>query len=113
MLLAVASVIAMVACGGAAVAAADRINDHVGDRSRARRQPIQYGQTSQCSATVMGTGNFSSAVTWTASAGSISARLVHGQRGMFRYWHGHGNLDTGFLEVTASITVNPISTIRQ
>ena len=33
---------------------------------------IQYGQTSQCSASVTGTGNFSSTVTWTASAGSIS-----------------------------------------
>src|ERR1035437_972437 len=34
---------------------------------------IMFGQTSQCSATVMGTGNFSSGVTWTASAGTISA----------------------------------------
>jgi Protein of unknown function (DUF3443) len=34
---------------------------------------IIFGQTSQCSATVMGTGNFSSGVTWTASAGTISA----------------------------------------
>ena len=33
---------------------------------------ILYGQTSQCSATVMGTGNFSSGVTWAASAGTIS-----------------------------------------
>jgi hypothetical protein len=33
---------------------------------------ILYGQTSQCSATVMGTGNFSSGVTWMASAGTIS-----------------------------------------
>ncbi len=34
---------------------------------------ILYGQTSQCSATVMGTGSFSSGVTWAASAGTISA----------------------------------------
>ena len=34
---------------------------------------IQSNQTSQCSATVTGTGNFSSDVTWTASAGSISS----------------------------------------
>jgi len=34
---------------------------------------IIFGQTSQCSATVIGTGNFSSGVTWTASAGTISA----------------------------------------
>jgi len=34
---------------------------------------IQSRQTSQCSATVMGTGSFSSAVTWSASAGGISS----------------------------------------
>jgi len=34
---------------------------------------IQSGQTSQCSAVVQGIGNFSSAVSWTASAGSITA----------------------------------------
>ena len=34
---------------------------------------IQSGQTSQCSATVTGTGSFSSAVTWSANAGTISA----------------------------------------
>src|ERR1039458_9912551 len=35
--------------------------------------PIQYGGTSQCSATVTGTGSFSSSVTWAASAGTISS----------------------------------------
>ena|SRR5208283_4826201 len=34
---------------------------------------VQPPQTSQCSATVMGTGNFSTTVTWTASAGQISS----------------------------------------
>ena len=34
--------------------------------------PIQVSQTSQCSATVMGSGNYSSAVIWTADYGSIS-----------------------------------------
>ena len=34
---------------------------------------IQSGQTSQCTATVQGTGNFSSSVTWSASTGTISA----------------------------------------
>src|SRR5271165_4831722 len=34
---------------------------------------IQSSQTSQCSATVTGTGNFSNAVTWSASAGTISS----------------------------------------
>ncbi len=34
---------------------------------------VTPNQTSQCSATVSGTGNFSSGVAWTASAGSINA----------------------------------------
>jgi phosphatidylinositol-3-phosphatase len=34
---------------------------------------IAPGGTSQCSATVQGTGNYSSAVTWTASIGTINA----------------------------------------
>jgi hypothetical protein len=38
--------------------------------------PVQTGATSNCTATVTGTGNFSSAVTWSASAGSISANGV-------------------------------------
>lgn len=33
---------------------------------------LQAGQSDQCSATVTGTGNFSTAVNWSASAGSIS-----------------------------------------
>jgi Protein of unknown function (DUF3443) len=34
---------------------------------------LQSGQTAQCSATVLGTGSFSSAVTWSASAGQVSS----------------------------------------
>lgn len=34
---------------------------------------IQTGQTSQCSATVTGTGNYSSTVTWSAVSGTISS----------------------------------------
>ncbi len=34
---------------------------------------VTSGQTSQCSATVNGTGNFSSSVNWSATAGSISS----------------------------------------
>lgn len=34
---------------------------------------VASGQTSQCSASVNGTGNFSSSVTWSATAGSISS----------------------------------------
>jgi hypothetical protein len=38
---------------------------------------IQYGQTSQCTATVGGIGNFSKAVTWSASAGSITTGGIY------------------------------------
>jgi hypothetical protein len=34
---------------------------------------VQTGQTSQCSATVSGTGSYSSAVTWSANSGTISS----------------------------------------
>ena len=34
---------------------------------------VQTGQTSQCTATVTGTGSYSSAVTWSASAGTINS----------------------------------------
>jgi hypothetical protein len=34
---------------------------------------VSSGQTSQCSASVMGTGNFSSAVTWSTNGGQVSA----------------------------------------
>ena len=37
---------------------------------------IQTGQTSQCSATVMGTGAYSSAVTWSATGGTIASSGV-------------------------------------
>ena len=42
------------------------------DHATAEDAHLDRGQTSQCSATVMGTGSFSSGVTWTASAGTIS-----------------------------------------
>ena len=34
---------------------------------------VQTGQTSQCSASVSGTGNYSSAVTWSATGGTVSS----------------------------------------
>src|ERR1700722_10262501 len=37
---------------------------------------IPAGATSQCSATVMGSGDYSSAVTWSASGGTISSSGV-------------------------------------
>jgi hypothetical protein len=38
---------------------------------------VQTGQTSQCSATVTGTGSYSSAVTWSAVSGTVSSSGVY------------------------------------
>ena len=73
---------------------------------------ILFGQTSQCSATVTGTGNFSSGVTWMASAGTISTS------GLFTAPSGGGvslqvtitatsTQDTSKSGMT-TVTVNPV-----
>lgn len=56
---------------------------------------MQSGQTSQCSASVSGTGNFSSAVMWSASAGQISSS---------------GLLTAPIVSGNASVTVTATST---
>ncbi len=56
---------------------------------------VSSGQTSQCSATVSGTGNFSTAVNWTATAGTIS---------------GSGLLTTPVVSTTLVDTVTATST---
>ncbi len=68
--LALGSVVLMVACGGSSSSGSSTITSVTDSCSP---PTINYGQTSQCSASVMGLGNFNSAVTWSASAGSISA----------------------------------------
>ena len=112
MLLAVASVMTLAACGGSGGGTTAPTITSV--TAACSPSTILYGQTSQCSATVMGTGNFSSAVTWTASAGSISTS------GLFTA-PGTGNVsllvtvtatstqDTS-KSGTATITVNPTQT---
>ena len=65
-LLAMAGTLGMAACGGGSSPSITFVAVNCSPPE------IQYGQTSQCSAIVTGTGNFNSAVTWTASAGSIS-----------------------------------------
>jgi len=115
MLLAVASVIVMAACGGSGGGGGGgggSMSTITSVTVTCSPSTIQYGQTSQCSATVMGTGSFSSAVTWTASAGSISAS------GLFTAPSG-GNVSllvivtaTSTQDTTksgmANITVNPV-----
>ncbi len=112
MLLAVASAMTLAACGGSGGGTTAPTITSV--TAACSPSTILYGQTSQCSATVMGTGNFSSAVTWTASAGSISTS------GLFTA-PGTGNVsllvtvtatstqDTS-KSGTATITVNPTQT---
>ncbi len=56
---------------------------------------VTSGQTSQCSANVSGTGNFSTAVTWNPSAGSISST---------------GLLTAPIVTSTTSVTVTATST---
>ncbi len=68
LLLVVASLTLMAACGGGSGGPSTITSVTVNCAS-----PIMFGQTSQCSATVSGTGSFSSSVTWSASAGTISS----------------------------------------
>jgi len=74
---------------------------------------VQSGQTSQCSASVSGTGNFSSVVTWSASAGSINSS------GLFTAPATNATLLVSITATstqdssksgTATVTVNPATT---
>jgi hypothetical protein len=67
LLLVLGSLTLMAACGGGSASSAI-----ISVNVSCSPSTILYGQTSQCSATVTGTGSFSSGVTWTASAGTIS-----------------------------------------
>ena len=69
LLLVVGSVIAMAACGGSGGGGSSVTSVTVS----CSPSTISSGGTSQCTATVNGTGSFNTAVTWTASAGSISS----------------------------------------
>ena len=75
---------------------------------------INYGGTSQCSATVMGTGNFSSAVTWSASTGTISTSGMYtapsgGNASLMVTITATSTQDTSKSGMT-TITVNPVQT---
>ncbi len=70
---------------------------------------LQPGQTSQCSATVTGTGNFNSSVNWTASDGEISAT------GLYTAPTSSGQITITATSMadssksgTAAITANPL-----
>ena len=74
-LLAMGSVSLMIACGGGSSSGGNNNPTTTITSVTVSCSPstVQSGQTSQCSATVMGTGNFASTVTWSASAGQISS----------------------------------------
>lgn len=72
LLLAVSSAIWMAACGSGSSGAGGS-SSITSVSVTCSPSAIMFGQTSQCSATVTGTGNFSSAVTWTTTAGTISS----------------------------------------
>jgi Protein of unknown function (DUF3443) len=69
LLLVVFNALWLAACGSSSSGGSSLITSVTASCSPAS---ILYGQTSQCSATVTGTGSFSSGVTWAASAGTIS-----------------------------------------
>jgi hypothetical protein len=70
LLLALASIVGMAACGGNGGSGSSTVTSVSVTCSPSS---VTSGGTSQCSATVNGTGNFSTAVNWHASAGSISS----------------------------------------
>ncbi len=69
LLLVLGSIIVMAACGGSGGSSGSTVTSVSVSCSPTT---VTSGGSSQCTATVSGTGNFSTSVTWSASAGSIS-----------------------------------------
>ncbi len=65
-------VLGMVACGSSSGGSSGGGSTITSVSVSCSPTTLMPGQTSQCTATVSGTGSFSSSVTWSASAGSIS-----------------------------------------
>lgn len=107
----------MVACGGGSSNSSGGSNGTITSVTAfCSPSTVQYGQSSQCSATVMGTGNFSSAVTWTASTGSISSSGVFnapsaGNVSLLVTVTATSTQDTS-KSGTATITVNPVQMVN-
>jgi Protein of unknown function (DUF3443) len=95
MVLAVASVMALAACGGGSSGGGGNTSTITSVTASCTPSTVTSGQTSQCSATVSGTGNFSSAVTWSANAGQISSA---------------GSLTAPIVSGNTSVTVTATST---
>ena len=72
-LLAIGSLTLMAGCGGGSNGGGGNTPTITSVTVSCSPSTVSSGQTSQCSATVMGTGNFSSAVTWNTNAGQVSS----------------------------------------
>src|SRR4051794_39498088 len=71
LLIVVANVLWMAACGGGGGGSSNSAVTSIS--VSCSPSTVVSGGTSQCTATVSGTGNFNTGVTWSASAGSISS----------------------------------------
>ena len=72
-MLVLASLGAMVACGSSSSGGGGTTPTITSVTASCSPSTVSSGQTSQCSATVSGTGSFSSTVTWSTNAGQISS----------------------------------------
>ena len=89
LLLVTSSVLLMLACGGNAGNGSTITSVSV----TCTPSTVQSGGTSQCSATVLGTGDFSSLVTWTASAGTITSTGAYRAHG----FNDHNSYGDGYV----------------
>jgi len=70
---------------------------------------INTGQTSQCAATVSGTGTFSSAVTWTATGGTISSTGLFTPSGAGTATCKANSSGTGYTNISGAADINVTS----
>jgi hypothetical protein len=70
---------------------------------------INTGQTSQCVATVLGTGSFSSAVTWSATGGSISSTGLFTPSGAGTATCKASSSVAGYTNISGSASINVTS----
>jgi len=70
---------------------------------------INTGQTSQCSATVVGTGSYSTAVTWTATGGTITSTGLFTPSGGGTATCKANSSATGYTNISGSANINVTS----
>lgn len=108
-ILAVCGVLAMAACGGGG-SSNNNGSSVTAVSVSCNPTTVTPGQTSQCTSSVTGTGNFSSSVSWKASAGSINSSGLFTAPGtdavIMVTITATSTQDTG-KSGTATVTVNP------